>query len=190
MQTYEDLSLNDQLLFSVQHGDIIRVKECLEKGAKIHQHPKNALFLATKNGYDEIVKLLFDYGADPSTIISGETALFGIKLESCRLGIYDDVILPDQEKTCEKSRVKTAIELIKHGVNPNHKDMIGETVLVTLIDEDYGDDIVMILTLIREGANPYIKDDDGQTVLDYNNQRELKDFIETNHLYCCVKKSK
>lgn len=188
METYEDLPINDQLLFSVRNGDTTKVKECLEKGAKIHQGPEDALFLASKNRYNEIVRLLFDYGADPSTVINGESALFCILPKYCN--IYD-VIVPYLEGMCVGSRIKTVVELIRCGVNPDHKDKNGDTLLTKLIVKK---DIVMVLTLIREGADGWIEDSYGNNAFDYSScddlYNDLIEFTETNPFSCNIKKSK
>ena len=180
MRFYKDLPVDDQLLFSVQNGDIVRVKESLEKGGRIHQGPKDALMLASQNGYHEIIKLLFEYGADPNILDYGETVLYGILSDSTVLGIYDDVEIQFIEKVCNRSRARTVIELIKGGVDPNRKDETGETILMR-VSEDC--DTMMVLVLLREGADPFITNDNGDIFLKYledNDEDELIDYIKTS----------
>ena len=133
------------LIQAAESGDIIRVRELLDRGAdpnSRHRSGSTALFDASGYGYTEIAKLLLDRGADPNIKNrEGSTALIWAS---------------------EYGRTETAKLLLDRGANPNIRSLFGMTALIQASEEDR---IEIVKLLLDRGADPNIIGRWGDTAL-------------------------
>ena len=98
----------DKFSANVERNAIVYVKGCLLAGVdvnKTNEYGQSAVYVAAWRGYDELVKLLLDHGADASIPANGGSIISSIHPIACRRNEMKDLELVDE---CNNSSLKTA----------------------------------------------------------------------------------
>lgn len=146
----------------IENGDTLLIRACrynavkianylvLDKQVNVNQEKENgvfALFVAAQEGYDVLVKLLLEHGAEPNKKSAESTN------ESTPL-----------HQAAFNGRLKCAELLLAHGANPNIKNKSGEMPLMYAVHEGHHN---IVALLVENGATIGFRDNDGNTALMY-----------------------
>lgn len=164
----------------LEQKDVV-VDWLLEKGVSPNTRDENdvpALFLAVKCNSLNIVKKLIRAGADVNAMDrQGNTALFCVKsVNVCRklinAGTVVTALNQDNQTPLFFPEVylendNLIAELVKQGIDPNHKDNFGKNALF------YAKSADSIEELTKVGVDPNYVDSDGKTPIFYVHNRKL-----------------
>jgi len=120
---------------------------------------KPLIVIATERGYDQIVKTLLDFGADPNQFDH---------LENTALNI-----------AAAQGRYALANLLVQSGADPNHANIIGTTTIAVVAKNGHNE---VANLLAEQGANPNTRNYEGIAATDYGsylNNRELDAVINS-----------
>jgi len=149
--------INQELLAATEYGDLDKVQDLLNQGAKINTTDKNGLtplFIATQKGNIDLVKLLLDKNADINlTNNFGMTALF---------------------PAAQAGRTAIVKLLIEKGIQVNARTGTGWTALMAAVSNGRKNSTRV---LIENGAEVNASTNTGQTVLSLANRPEIIEMI-------------
>lgn len=119
--------MTEDLTEASQHGELAKCLECLKKGVSANE-PDSAGYLplhyAASNGHADAAKLLMEYGADPTSYLTGHSSI-----EMAARHGFTDI-------------VKT---IIYFGGSTEDKGLRGSTPLVSAASGDYVETVVALL---------------------------------------------
>lgn len=171
------------------------VRMMLQRNAKVNLTSKGKitpLMIAVAGGKTDLVKLLLEYGADPSIkdANGANSLIYAAKNKKATmvplLAAARNLKVDEPDNTgitpflysYNYKDYPTMTALAKAGANINIKDELGTTPLLRSTDAD---DTEMIKALVNLGADKEVKDNAGRTVLMHavqnNNQPLVKYFI-------------
>lgn len=177
----------ERFLKAAEDGDLKKIKSMLNKEINIKTLIKSvdkenntALILASKFGYNEIVKILIENGADINAKDNeGTTALMNAAMdidyytndEICKLLIENGADINAKDLQGNNALIYASIFehfdiiklLIESGAEINAKNNDGYT---ALMEASSNGNLETVKLLIENGADVNIKNNDGKTALD------------------------
>lgn len=143
---------------------------------------------ATNRGNIEIVEELLRYGADPNMISRDEVPLSLLRrgnpnrfeIANMLIDAGADLAVQYQsgmdllEQYADKGDYDMVEYLLKKGLNPNHRNNRGKTVLLSVLDFNPTPELIQLL--IDYGTDPRIPDNWGNTAFTFVSERTSRSF--------------
>jgi ankyrin repeat protein len=170
--------MTEDLATAAQNGDIVACSALMRRGASVNEMDSAGylpLHYACANGFTQVVKLLLEFGADPTSYLTGhsptETAArnghgeiikvlsaFGANLEEKGLAGSPPIV-----SAAAGGFLQTVDELLAFGADINAYDMNENTALH--VATRLQDPVSMIRLLLKRGANVMANNKQGHTPL-------------------------
>lgn len=170
--------MTEDLATAAQNGDIVACSALMRRGANVNEMDAAGylpIHYACANGYTQVVKLLLEFGADPTSYLTGhsptETAArnghgeiikvlssFGANLEEKGLAGSPPIV-----SAAAGGFLQTVDELLALGADINAYDMNENTALH--VATRLSDPVAMIRLLLKRGANVKASNKQGHTPL-------------------------
>jgi uncharacterized protein len=193
-QTTYDPSLSAELVQAVDAGNLIKVRELLEKKADpnaLNSDGYPLLFTSIWKSYQEISKALIEKGASSTAKNKDEDIAFfqAIKWKQPLLVHYMVKRGVDLKTygaksyiySIETSQFNLAKWFVEQGISVNEPVRKDKATLL-MVTVEKAPDLELVQWLIAKGADPKATDVEGKTALDYaklRNKKEIADYLSS-----------